>query len=80
MASIREPVSFAGMLRGQGHEANCTVRATKVSLPGSSDFTYINYSIEGVSETLPEGEYQITVNGQVIAVRYQNGHWLSAAA
>jgi len=54
MASIRERVSFLGILRGGGHEANCTVQATKVSLPGeASVFEYVDYSAEKVSKPLP---------------------------
>src|SRR3984893_15014471 len=79
MASTRERVSFPGLLRGQGHEASCTVRATKVTLPGTGHFAYTQYSIENVSKTLPEGEYQLSANGEVSTVRHQNGHWLSAS-
>jgi hypothetical protein len=79
MASMRERVSFRGILRGQGHEANCTVWATKVSLPGTSTVAYTHYTIDSVSTPLPEGEYQLSANGEVSTVRYQNGHWLSAS-
>ncbi len=45
---MREPVSFPGMLRGQGHEATCAIDAIKASLPGTGEFTYTNYSIRWV--------------------------------
>jgi hypothetical protein len=81
MASVRERVSFPGILRGGGHETNCTVRATKVSLPGeSSVFEYVDYSVEKVSKPLPDGLYQLLAQGKTISLRYQNGSWLSAAA
>jgi len=79
MASMKERVSFPGILRGQGHEANCTVWATKVTLPGTGQSAYAKYSVENVSKMLPEGEYQLLANGEASAVRYQNGNWLSAS-
>jgi hypothetical protein len=80
MASTREPVSFPGILRGGGHEANCTIRAIKVSLPGKpSVFEYVEYSIENVSKPLPDNVYELSANGKTIAVRNQNGNWLSAS-
>jgi len=81
MASRREPVSFPGTLRGGGHEANCTVRATKVSMAGEpSVFEYVDYSIENVSKPFPDGVYQLSAHGKTMTVRNQNGDWLSAAA
>ena len=76
MASTRHRVSFPGVLKGQGHEATCTVPATRnVSLPETSDSNYI-YSIpEKISEILPEGDYTLCVNGQRIPMRFQNGAW-----
>jgi hypothetical protein len=79
MTSTQERVNFPGILRGQGHEANCTVWATKASLPGTSEFTYTSYSIENVSKTLPEGEYQLFANGQVSTALHRNGRWISAS-
>ena len=78
MTSIKERVSFAGTLRGQGQEATCTGFVTKVSLPGTSEFAYANYSIQQVSKQLPEGNYEILVNGETIRLRFHNGFWLSA--
>jgi hypothetical protein len=77
MASTRRRVSFPGILRGQEQEARCTVTATEVSLPGVATYR-CEYSITNVSKALPGGEYQLSTNGEVIAVRYQNGAWLSA--
>jgi hypothetical protein len=77
MASIKEHVSFAGIIKGQGREARCTVSALKVTLPGAGGSAYARYSVRDVSERLPEGEYQLSVNGQAFAMRHQGGHWLS---
>jgi hypothetical protein len=78
MASTREPVSFPGKLHGAELEADCTVRATKVSLPDASGvFAYVDYLIENVSKQLPDGLYQLSVNGETISVNRKNGFWLS---
>jgi hypothetical protein len=75
---MRTPVTDAGTLRSESHEATCTVRATKVSLPGSPGiFDYVDSSIESVSEELPEGIYQISAFGKTESVRYKNGYWLA---
>lgn len=81
MASTKEPVSFPGILRGAGQEANCTVRATKVSLSGEpSVFACVNFSIKEVSKPLPDGDYELVAHGKTVTVRNNNGHWLSASS
>jgi hypothetical protein len=45
MASQRERVSFPGTIKGGGDEATCTVYATKVTLPGTNESAYTDYSI-----------------------------------
>jgi hypothetical protein len=52
MASTREIVRFAGVLRGQGHEATFTIEAIKVTVPGGGEMSrsLLNY----VGPTLPE--------------------------
>jgi hypothetical protein len=80
MASSREVVRFRGTLRGKGHEADCVVSAIKVSLPGSGVSAYSRYDIVSLSKSVPDGRYDLSVNGQVIALRYQCGHWLAAQA
>jgi hypothetical protein len=77
MASTREIVRFAGVLRGQGHEATCSIEAIKVTAPGDGASALTRQKIVSVSKKLPEGEYQLTVNGgPAVAVRYSYGHWL----
>jgi hypothetical protein len=79
MASVRELVRFPGTIRGGAHEATCTISATKVSLPGTSESAYIDYSMKNVSKPLPDGLYEvIPAQGEKFRVRLQNGHWLSA--
>jgi hypothetical protein len=77
MPTKREAVSFAGVLRGQGYEVSCTVSAIRVTLPGV-DQAYAQHSISSVSQTLPDGDYQLLANGQVIAMRKHGGGWSQA--
>jgi hypothetical protein len=81
MSSSRERVSFPGVLRGQGHEARCTVEAEKVRLPGGSDINYTNYRIKpgSISKLLPNGNYTLTVNGELHEARHHNGLWSAAS-
>ena len=76
MTSARERVVLPGILRGQGHEIECAVLATKVSLPGTSEVAYCQYSIHSVAKPVPEGRYQLTVNAQVVPMRLHNNHRL----
>jgi hypothetical protein len=78
MTSTRERVSFPGIIRGQGQEAHCTVYATKVSLPGTSESAITDCDIQNVSKRLPDGNYQVTYAGRTDAVRYQGGNWLAS--
>jgi len=78
--SKRELVEFSGLLSGSGRQASCTVCATKVSLPGSGAVAYANYSMKTVSEALPDGDYDLLVNGETVRLVLSNGHWLARAA
>jgi hypothetical protein len=71
-------VSFPGILRGEGHEANCTVRAIEVREPGGgSAVALVRHSVHNVSKPLPDGAFQLFANGQVTHLRHQGDHWLS---
>ena len=78
--SRREPVELSGILRGAGREASSTLHATKVSLPDSGAFAYTKHSIKTVSDTLPDGDYDLLVNGQTHRLILSKGHWLARAA
>ena len=73
--------SFPGVLKGQGHEASCTVWFFGlVTLSGGGEFNYARMKITDVSPALPEGSYVLLVNGKEIAVRYHGGFWLAGSA
>ncbi len=77
--SNRESVLLPGILRGQGQEIECTVRATKVSLPGSGGLpvavAFSQYSIQSISRKVPDGRYKLSVNAEIIPMRLHNGLW-----
>jgi hypothetical protein len=78
MTSSKRFVRFRGIVRGNGVEAECVVRALEVRLLGTDAIAYTQYRVEDVSKPLPDGLYDIIVNGETQKVRYQNGHWLAA--
>lgn len=79
MASTRKSVSFPGVLTGQGQQATCVVSALEVTLGGTNESAYIDYSISSVSKMLPDGDYELVANGEKSRIRLKNGSWLSAA-
>lgn len=77
MVSMRKPVRFSGVLRGEGHEANCAVSALKVTMPGGAASAYTQFTVNRVESALPDGRYKLTVNGQKILLRHHGGKWIS---
>jgi len=56
---------FAGTLKGNGYVAQCLVTA---AMNGA------NY-VAAVTPDLPDGDYDLAVNGSVLKVRQMNGYW-----
>lgn len=79
IGSQRERVSFPGTIKGGGHEASCTMYATKVTLRGTSESAYADHSIQGLSEAVPKRNDEVTARGQTTCVRFHKGHWLAAS-
>jgi len=77
MASTRERVCFPGVIEGEGRTARCSVWATKVTLLGATVAAFAEYSIDDVSEDLPDGNYSVIANGETIPVARRNGFWVS---
>ena len=75
--STRQRVCFPGIIRGDGGEATCKVWMTKVTLPGIDAVNYIDWSIRDVSLNLPDGNYEVIVNGQTSQVAQRNGTWVN---
>jgi hypothetical protein len=75
---MREGVRLKGTVRGEGREATCTIAATRVSLPGAPGVSETTgWSMLDVSESLPDGNYEILADGKREQVRLVNGQWLS---
>jgi len=73
------PVRLRGVLKGDNGEANCTVTALKVTLPGSSDFQYAKISVASTDTPLPVGVYVLQVAGLTHTMQHTaQGHWISA--
>ena len=78
MSTIREPVKFRGRLSGQGQNAECVVSAIKLTLRPDGPSDYARYSVESVSKTLPEGDYELAIaNGKTLPVCQHRGQWLA---
>jgi len=79
MTSNREPVTYGGMIRGDGYEARCTVRATRVTHPEGIDSALVDRSIEWVSAPPPrDGVYEITAGGETWRIQSRGGLWMNA--
>lgn len=76
MASPAKKIRFSGVLRGQGHVATCTGSVTKTTEPVTGISAYTRLSIESLSEPLPDGDYQLTANGETIPVKHQGQEWI----
>jgi hypothetical protein len=79
MSTRRETIILPGILRGQGHEVECAVHATKVILPGPAGVAlavaYCGYSIRDIAKKIPDGHYKLSVNAEIISMRQHEGLW-----
>jgi len=75
MASAHQFVRLPGILRGPEREATCIVRAIRVTQGDVS--TLARKHVVSVSQNLPDGIYQLSVDGgPPERVRYSGGHFL----
>ena len=65
-----------GTLKGVGGTAKCVVSADEVTLPGANAVAYARIKIESVSPHLPDGFYELEVNGETHRFRQHDGQWL----
>jgi hypothetical protein len=66
--SIREDVLVQGVLRGKEREAQCVVRAVKVSLPKLDVWEYVSADIYSAPSDLPDGVYDVSFEGRRMKV------------
>jgi hypothetical protein len=77
MASHRESVVLQGMLRGEGHERSCRVRAIKLAMPCEPMASeYADMDIAD-SDNFPDGSYEVTVAGRTIPLTRRDGFYLA---
>lgn len=75
--SDRQRVPFHGVIRGEGHEAECSGWCLEISLSGQPP-AYAQYKIESVDKSLPDGNYMVFAHGAATMVRRVSGTWLAA--
>src|ERR1022692_844660 len=60
---------------GKGESAKCNVSALRVTLFGSKLHIDCQHVIEWVSEPLPEGVYELSIEGKAITMRHSKDGW-----
>jgi hypothetical protein len=74
---MRERVTLRGLLRAKGAEALCTVKATRLGVLAAHEVDA--QSIDLLSPKfipVPDGNYDLFLEGKCYRVRVQNGHLL----
>ena len=75
MSCTQEPIRMSGVLRGNKQSAKCMVSAVRVTLDGTRLFKDCRYSVEWLSEPLPEGDYKLLFSGMIIGMRLSKKGW-----
>lgn len=75
MSTKREWGQYDGVLRGNGVESRCKVKAEKVSTLGLPPIV-CNCDVVWVEHLLPNGPYKLYFEGTVRHVRNVDGEWL----
>jgi hypothetical protein len=75
---MKQTAIFRGTIVGSGHRVECKVRATKTTLDESAPPAFSNYRIMNshLTDNLPDGDYEVLVNGERIRVKHQDGHFV----
>ena len=74
---MTERVTLKATLRGKAGEAPCTIKATRTHLPRTGIEPQIVDATLTKPVPLPEGDYELLVDGKSLLVRLENGHLLS---
>lgn len=75
--SVREAVLVPGVLKGMNLEAQCVVRAVKVSLPKLDVWEYVKADITNAPSDLPLGAYEVSFEGRQMRVSKTVQGWRS---
>jgi hypothetical protein len=77
---VKEMVISSGTIVGENQQVECKVRATKTTLGGDPSIPpeFSDYRImdSDVTDRLPDGDYELLVNGQRIRLRRNGGRFL----
>jgi hypothetical protein len=71
---MTERVTLKATLRGKGGEAPCIIKATRTHLPRAGIDPQIVDATLTKPVPLPEGDYELLVDGKCLHVRLENGH------
>ena len=66
---------MSGILFGKGENARCRVSALRITLFGTKLHIDCQHVIEWVSQCLPEGNYDLSIEGKTIEMRYSKDGW-----
>jgi hypothetical protein len=66
---------MSGVLCGKGESARCNVSALRVTLSGTKLHIDCQHVIEWVSQPLPEGVYELSIEGKTIETRCSKDGW-----
>ena len=77
-AIVQETIIFNGTIIGEGQRLECEVRATKTTLNGDSP-VFSNYRImeSDLTDSLPDGNYELLVNRERTRFSRDAGRFLS---
>jgi hypothetical protein len=75
---VQETIIFNGTIIGEGQRVECEVRATKTTLDGDSP-VFSNYRImeSDLTDSLPDGNYELLVNRERTRFSRDAGRFLS---
>jgi len=75
---MREGVTLRGVLRGKGAEALCTVKATRLGVLTAHEIDPLSIGVISPKPIpVPDGNYDLFLEGKCYHVRLKNGHLLS---
>lgn len=77
MASHRGIDKMTGRLRGMNREADCVVNVLTMAAPGTNDSRLMRFAMKTFPDDLPDGKYQLTLEGETKSVEKRDGKWLA---
>ena len=66
---------MSGILFGKGENARCRVSALRITLFGTKLHIDCQHVIEWVSQPLPEGVFELLIEGKAIEMRHSKDGW-----